>query len=153
MRANTKRTVSVSIFANCERKDASENSVPFCFRVSCSASTAKTEGEGDPSSRQDKKQARTFLSPAEQRPILLETKVDIDKVGARKELHDHSRGNDGCDTEFHERSTVGCEDYTHPVQWVRRVGGHDSVQRHLRAYQENKQCYGCPKDFLVERDL
>ena len=100
-----------------------------------------------------KRQARTFLSPAEQRPILLETKVDIDKVGARKQLHDHSRGNDGCDTEFHERSAVGGEDYTHPVQRVRRVGGHDSVQRHLRAYQENKECYGCPKDFLVERDL
>ena len=60
----------------------------------------------------------TLLGTAEQRAILLETKVDVDEVSARKQLHDHAGCDDGCDSELHKRSAVRGKDYAHPVQRV-----------------------------------
>ena len=86
----------------------------------------------------------TFLSTAEQSPVLLETEVHVDEISTRQELHNHSRGDNGRNTKFHKRSTVRGEDDAHPVERVGRVGRHDTVQGHLRANQENKQRNGCP---------
>ena len=87
---------------------------------------------------------RTFLSPAEQCPILLQRKVDLDEICASQQLHDHARGNDWCDAEFHESTAIRGEDDSHPVKRVRRVGGHDAIQRDLGADQENEKRNGCP---------
>jgi hypothetical protein len=95
----------------------------------------------------------TLLGSIEKRAILLETVVDLNEVGASKELHEHARGDNRGDTEFHEGSTVGGEDSTHPVQRIRRVGGHDSIQRDLRADQEDEEGDGSPENLLPERDL
>lgn len=60
----------------------------------------------------------TFLGSVEERAILFETVVDLNEVGAGKELHEHARGDNGGDTQFHEGSTVGGEDSTHPVEGI-----------------------------------
>ncbi len=60
----------------------------------------------------------TLLGTAEQRAILLETKIDVDEVSARKQLHDHARRDNGCNPKLHKRSTIRGEDDAHPVQRV-----------------------------------
>ena len=95
----------------------------------------------------------TFLCTAEECAIILKREVDLNEVRAGEQLHDHARGDDGCDTEFHEGSAVRGEDDTHPVERVGRVRGHDTVQRHLRAYQEDEERHRRPEHLLVEGDL
>lgn len=50
----------------------------------------------------------------------LEVKVDVDEVSAGKKLENHSRRDDGRDTQFHKRSTVTGHHHTEPVK---RIGG------------------------------
>ena len=95
----------------------------------------------------------TFLSTTEESPVLLETEIDLDEIGAGEELHDHAGSDDGGDAEFHEGSSVGGEDDPHPVQRIRGVGGHDPVQRHLGAHEEDEERDRRPCHFLVERHL
>ena len=87
---------------------------------------------------------RTLLSTAEQRTILLERKIDINQIGTSEELHDHSRRDDWGDTELHKCTAVGRENDAHPIQRVGRVGGHNTVQRDLRADQEDEERHGRP---------
>ena len=87
---------------------------------------------------------RTLLSPTEQRTILLERKIDVNQVGTSEKLHDHSGRDDWGDTELHECTAVGRKNDAHPVQRVGRVGGHDSVQWDLRAYQEDEERHRRP---------
>ena len=77
--------------------------------------------------RQEIREAHTFLSTRKQSTIFLQTEIDFDEVGTGKELHDHARRNDRRDTKLHKCTTVGCENDTHPVEWVRRVRGHDAI--------------------------
>ena len=86
----------------------------------------------------------TFLSTAEQSPVILQSKVNLNKVGTGQQLHNHATGDDRTDSQFHKRSTVRCEDDTHPEQGVGRVRRHDTVQRNLRADQENAKRDGRP---------
>ena len=79
----------------------------------------------------------TFLCAAEESTVLLERKVDLNKVCTSEKLDDHARSDDGSDTELHECSTVGGENDTHPVERVSGVGGHDAVERDLRADEED----------------
>jgi hypothetical protein len=60
----------------------------------------------------------TFLSTGEQSTIFLEAEVDLDEVSTGEELHDHSRGYDGTDTEFHQCPPIGGQDDTHPIERV-----------------------------------
>jgi hypothetical protein len=71
-------------------------------------------------------------------------------VRSGKKLENHSRGDDGCNAQFHQRSTITCHYPEHrvintesifpkiefegslhsqPVDWVRAVGRHDTVER------------------------
>jgi hypothetical protein len=78
-------------------KDASEN----VKRINCGLSVAKTEGRVDtpPRSRKGKRTStRTFMRPTKQSPIFFETKIDLDEVGVRKQMHDHSTGINMCVT-------------------------------------------------------
>ena len=63
-------------------------------------------------------ESKELLGTAEESTVLLEGEVDLDEVGTGEELHDHTGGNDGRDTEFHESTTVGSENDTHPVERV-----------------------------------
>ena len=67
------------------------------------------------------KNQRTFLRTAKQ------AKVDLNKVGPRKKLHNYPRCDDRTDTELYGRSTVRREDNTHLTERVGRVGGHDAI--------------------------
>ena len=87
---------SEGILGNRKRKDASKN----WKRVTSGLSTAKKKGRVDTTQMtRRRKNIDTYIS--ELHPILLETKIDIDEVGTCKQLHDHSRSNDWCDTELH----------------------------------------------------
>jgi len=79
----------------------------------------------------------TFLGSTEKSTVFLQAKVDLYQICAGKELHDHSTRNDWADAEFHERTAIGREDDTHPVEWIGRVGGHDTIERDLRTDQED----------------
>lgn len=45
----------------------------------------------------------------------LEVEVDVDQVGASKELEDHAGGDDGSDTELHQGSSITCHHHAQPV--------------------------------------
>jgi hypothetical protein len=60
--------------------------------------------------------AHTFSSTREQ------TAVDIDEICICQKLHNHAGGNDGAYSQFHESASIGGQDDTHPIEWVRRVG-------------------------------
>ena len=44
---------------------------------------------------------------------------DLDELGAGEELHDEPRGDDGGDAQLHEGASVGGQDHTNPVKWIR----------------------------------
>lgn len=75
--------------------------------------------------------ARTFLGAREQTTVLLEREIDIDEISACQQLHNHARGDDGAYSKFHESAPIGGKDDTHPIEWVRRIGGHDAVEGDL----------------------
>merc|ERR1719253_862292 len=90
---------------------------------------------------------------AEEGAVLLQALVNLDDLGAGKELHHHARRNNGGDAELHERAAVRGEDHPHPVE---RVGGlvrHDAIEGDLAADEEDKQGDGGPQDLLAEGDL
>ena len=118
------------------------------------------------------RQARTLLSSTEESPVFLEGEVDVDQASSLEKLDDHARRDDGRDTEFHEGTPVRREDDTHPIQRIyaqattsepsvesagrdreaertRRVRRHDTIQRDLRANQEDEESDRCPSDLCT----
>ena len=95
-------------------------------------------------------EGKELLGTAKEGAVLLETEVDLDEVGAGEELHDHSRGDDGRDTELHEGSSVGGEDDTHPVERIGAVARDDTVERDLGRDQEDSEDDGGPHDTALE---
>lgn len=55
-------------------------------------------------------------------------------------------------TELHERSSVGGEDDSHPVEGVCRLVGSNAVQRNLTADEEDGQRDESPQNLLFERN-
>lgn len=86
----------------------------------------------------------TLLSTAEEGSVVLEREVDIDQLRTSQKLHDHTRSDNGGDTEFHEGTTVRSHDSSKPVKRVGRVRRHDPIQWDLRTDEEDKQGGGCP---------
>lgn len=85
--------------------------------------SSEVDGDCALSCKGSREATRTLLSTSEESPVLLEGEVDLDESGALQQLDNHTRGDDGGDTELHERSTVGGENHTHPVQRVCRLAG------------------------------
>lgn len=81
----------------------------------------------------------TFLCTTEQGTIFLESEIDVDEVCASEELHNHARSHNRTDAEFHERPSVRGQDDTHPVERVRGIGRHNSIEGHLGANQEDNE--------------
>ena len=111
------------------RKYANEND------VSGRLSAAKIERR---ETRLDRKEPRTFLSPTRSSLRLKSTSIRLASASSCMIIPEVTMV---ILSEFHERSTVRSEDDTLLVQRVGRIGGHDSIEGHLRAYQENKECY------------
>lgn len=86
----------------------------------------------------------TFLGTTEKCSVLLETEINVNEVCASEELHYHSRSDNWRNSELHERAAIRGDDDAQPVQRVRRVGGHDSIERNLGAHQEDQKRHGRP---------
>ena len=56
---------------------------------------------------------------------------NLNEFCSSQELHDQARGDDGGDTQLHESSSVGGEDDSDPVEWIRRVRTHNAKQGNL----------------------
>jgi hypothetical protein len=54
-------------------------------------------------------------------------------------LENHSRRDNGRDTQFHQCTTVTGQHHTEPVKRIGSVRGHDTVQGHLAHNQEDQQ--------------
>jgi hypothetical protein len=65
-------------------------------------------------------------------------------------LHNHARGDDGRDTEFHEGTLVGGEDDSEPVEGVSAFLLGDAVERNLAANKINEERNRSPDQFVVE---
>ena len=83
----------------------------------------------------------------------LEVEVDVNEVGASEELEDHAGGDDGGDTQLHQRSPVTGHHHTQPVERVRGVRGDNAVQGHLAHDQEDQQRQTGPYQAVVEGHL
>jgi hypothetical protein len=77
----------------------------------------------------------------------------VDNLGSSQQLHHQPRGDDGTNTQLHQRSSVGGQNDSQPVKRIGRVGRVDSVQRHLSAHQKDEQSHRSPQQSLVELDL
>ena len=95
----------------------------------------------------------TLLGSIEQLTILLHTLVNLQNSGTSQHLHNHSRGDDGGDTQLHEGSPVGSENNTEPVERIRILRRQDSKERDLTEHKEDEQGHCSPHDLLLELDL
>lgn len=82
---------------------------------------SRAKKQGNSCNEEKEKRKLTLLSTVEEGTIFLETVVDLDQVGTSQQLHEHAGGNNGGNTEFHQGSTVGGENGTHPVEGIRRI--------------------------------
>ena len=64
--------------------------------------------------------AKELLGAIEESPVLGSVS-HLNQLGAGKQLHDKSGGDDGGDAELHEGSSVRSKDNSDPVEGVRRV--------------------------------
>lgn len=120
--------------------------------------TIETRKDVDTSLAKGEDDGKQLLSGLVQLAVGLQVKVDIDEVGSSKELalksarithvvgsmgglylKDHAGGDDGSDTQLHQRSSITGQHHTEPVQRIRGVRRHDTVQRHLAHHQEDQQ--------------
>jgi hypothetical protein len=103
--------------------------------------------------KERKRKKRTLLGSIEELTILLDTLVNFQDSGTRQNLHDHSGGDNGGDTELHEGSPVRGEDDTEPVKRISILRRENSKERNLTEHQENKQGHSGPHDLLLELNL
>lgn len=115
--------------------------------------TVETREDVDSGGTGGENEGQKLLGGLVEFAVGLEVEVDVDDVGAGEELEDHARGDDGCDTQLHQSSSVTGQDHTQPVEGVRVVGRDNAVKGHLAHDQEDEKCQGCPHDLLVEGNL
>lgn len=101
--------------------------------------TVKTSQDENASLAERQDDGEELLRGLVELAVGLEVKVDIDEVGAGQQLEDHAGGDDRGDTQLHQSTPVTGQHHTKPVQGVRRVGGDDTVQRHLTHDQEDEK--------------
>lgn len=75
----------------------------------------ETGEDVDSSSTGGEDEGQELLGGLVELAVGLEVKVDVDHVGASKELENHARGDDGGDTQFHQCTTVTRDDHSQPV--------------------------------------
>jgi len=97
-----------------------------------------TGNVSDGFTKSDKK-TKEFLGTREQGTIFLDVVVDLDDSGTGQKLHNQTRRDNGTNTKFHESTTVGSKDDTHPVERITGLGRLDTINRDLAANQENEK--------------
>jgi hypothetical protein len=98
-------------------------------------------------------ETKELLGPREQGAIFLDVVVDFNDTRSSQKLHDKTGGNNGTDTKFHQCTTVGSENDTHPVEGIGRLGTLNTIDGDLAANQENEESNGSPEELLTERNL
>lgn len=78
-------------------------------------------------------QTEELLSTIEQSTIFLIVLINVDDLGTGQELHNHTTSNDRGDTEFHESTSVGGKDNSHPVERITTNDFIYTVKGHLAA--------------------
>lgn len=74
--------------------------------------------------------------------------VNLEQIESLEDLDNHSRGDDGGNSEFHEGSAVGGENGAHPEEGVSGLGADDSVERDLTGDQVDQQREHRPEDLI-----
>jgi len=95
-------------------------------------------------------QTEELLGCLEEVSVLLRWLVHFNDLCTCKELHDHTWGNDGWDTQLHECSLVWGQDNTEPVEWIGTFLSSDTVDRDLATDQIDKESDGCPDQLVIE---
>lgn len=127
-----------------------ENSITSAEILDITVHTRENVGNGLTDGDDDTEE---LLSTLKQLTIFLVGLVDSDNLRTSKQLHDQTRGHDRADTELHQSTTVGSQDNAHPVEWIRRVGRTNTIERDLAANQEDEEGDNSPHDLLLEWDL
>ena len=79
--------------------------------------------------------------------------ANFNEFCAGKQLHDETRSDDWWDTQLHKSTAVGGEDDTNPVKRISWFRAHDTKERNLTAYQENKKRNSSPQNFFAKLNL
>ena len=88
--------------------------------------------------------AAELLGSGKQGPIFFDVVIDFNDTRTSQKLHDKTGSHNGTDTKFHQSTTVGSENDTHPVERIGRLGALDTIQRDLATYQKDEERDGCP---------
>lgn len=115
--------------------------------------SVETRDDIDDSLAKGQEDGQELLGGLVELAVGLEVEVDVDEVGASEELEDHAGGDDGGNTQLHQRSPVTGHHHTQPVERVRGVRGDNAVQRHLAHDQEDQERQTRPYQAVVEGHL
>ena len=99
------------------------------------------------------KETEEFLGTRKQGTIFLDIVVDLDDSRSSQKLHNQTRRDNGTDTKFHQSTTIGRHNDTHPVERITGLGRLDTVDGNLTAYQENEKDNRGPKKLFAEGNL
>lgn len=110
--------------------DDDQDSITSTDRVDVTVLARPDSGKGFEEGNQ---QTEELLSTVEQSTIFLVVLVNIDDLSTSQKLHNHTTGNDGGDTEFHESTSVRGKDNSHPVERIATNDFIDTVKGHLAA--------------------
>lgn len=88
----------------------------------------------------------TLLSSSKQGTIFFETEIDFYQVGTSKQLHNHTRSDNGWDTKLHQCTPIWSQNNSHPVKRITWIWRHDTIQWNLRSDQEDGKDNGSPSN-------
>jgi hypothetical protein len=77
--------------------------------------SVKTRDDIDDGLAKGQENGKELLGGLVELAVGLEVKVDINQVGSSKELEDHAGGDDGCDTQLHQSTSVTRHHHAQPV--------------------------------------
>lgn len=77
--------------------------------------TVETSEDVDSGGTGGENKGKELLGRLVELAVGLEVEVDFDHVGASEELENHARGDDGGDTQLHERTAITRHDHSQPV--------------------------------------
>ena len=113
----------------------------------------ETGDDVDDSLTEGQEDSQELLGSLVDLAVGLEVEVDVDEVGTSKELEDHAGGDDGGNTQLHQRTSVTGHHHTQPVERVGGIRGDNAVQRHLAHDQEDEERQTSPYQAVVEGHL
>lgn len=95
-------------------------------------------------------ESEEFLSCLEKVSIFFGRLVNFDDLCSSQELHDHTRGDNGRDTQLHESTLVRGQDDSEPIQRIGSLLLDHTVEGDLTANQIDEEGDGSPDQLVVE---